>query len=157
MPAVRVIVALTLSSMFPIFRHFSAKMAIRQPMTPNTMPTIIRARTAWSRAGSQSNNIQSISQHVGSKKSTSLYPDRGVKMSALSTSCTIKHFLYNNNSNPLYKISQHFQTISDISLTSTECGQKVLQPLKLFWSFTAKQSCSSLPNSRSRRRLVLNV
>ena len=89
-PAVRVIVALTLSSMFPIFRHFSAKMAIRQPMTPNTMPTIIKARTAWSRAGSQSDTNQKLSQHMGNK-STSLYLNRGVKMSSLSTCCRIKH------------------------------------------------------------------
>lgn len=56
-PAVRVIVALMLSSMLPIFRHFSANMAIRQLIAPRTIPTIIRARTAWSRAENQSSTI----------------------------------------------------------------------------------------------------
>lgn len=56
-PAVRVMLALMLSSMFPIFRHLSANMAIRQLIAPRTMPTIIRARTAWSRAESQSESF----------------------------------------------------------------------------------------------------
>ena len=60
-PAVRVIVALMLSSMFPIFKHFSANMAIRQPMAPKTIPTIIKARTAWSRAASQSHHLEHFS------------------------------------------------------------------------------------------------
>lgn len=57
-PAVSVIVALMLSSMFPIFKHFSANMATRKPMAPKTTPTIIKARTACSRAESQSQRLQ---------------------------------------------------------------------------------------------------
>lgn len=56
-PADRVIVALMLSSMFPIFKHLSEKMAISKPMAPRTIPTIIKARTAWSRAANQNYEI----------------------------------------------------------------------------------------------------
>lgn len=49
-PAARVIVALMLSSMLPIFKHFSANMAMRHAMAPRTIPTIIKARTACSKA-----------------------------------------------------------------------------------------------------------
>lgn len=52
-PEVSVMLALAESSMLPMRIHFRAKMDTRRPMAPRTMPTIIRARTAWSMAAGQ--------------------------------------------------------------------------------------------------------
>lgn len=47
MPEVRVMLALAVSSMLPIRMHFRAKMHTRRPRIPRTIPTIMRALTAW--------------------------------------------------------------------------------------------------------------
>lgn len=46
-PAVRVMFALAESSILPIRKHFREKIATRRLKAPSTMPTIIRALTAW--------------------------------------------------------------------------------------------------------------
>lgn len=53
-PEVRVMVAFTRSSMLPILRHLRAKMAMRTPITPRTMATIMSALTPWNRPEDQS-------------------------------------------------------------------------------------------------------
>lgn len=47
MPEVRVMLAFAESSMLPIRMHFKAKMHTRRPRIPRTIPTIMRALTAW--------------------------------------------------------------------------------------------------------------
>lgn len=53
-PEVRVMVAFTRSSMLPILRHLRAKMAMRTPIAPRTMPTIMSALTPWNKPEDQS-------------------------------------------------------------------------------------------------------
>lgn len=53
-PEVSVMVAFTRSSMLPILRHLRAKMAMRAPITPRTMATIMSALTPWKRPEDQS-------------------------------------------------------------------------------------------------------
>lgn len=65
MPEVRVILALAESSMLPIRMHFRAKMDTRIPMTPRTMPTIMRARTACNMA------VEEVAQHRQTNNSIS--------------------------------------------------------------------------------------
>lgn len=53
MPEVRVMLAFAESSMLPIRMHFRAKMHTKRPRMPRTIPTIMRALTAWNIAAKQ--------------------------------------------------------------------------------------------------------
>lgn len=58
MPAVRLILALVVSSMLFMVRQVREKMDITAPSTLSTTPTIIRARTAWKAPGGQEAHTQ---------------------------------------------------------------------------------------------------